>query len=128
MKRKTFLKKTAGAIMLAAPAYMLLSCSSSDDSTSNNNNNNNQGNDPDCIQNGTNSNIGGNHGHTLTVSVADVNAGNDKTYNIEGTAGHSHQVTVTAANFNSLANNQQVILSSTNDNGHTHSVTISCAT
>ncbi|MEZ4796530.1 MAG: hypothetical protein R2785_05110 [Flavobacteriaceae bacterium] len=126
MKRKTFLKKTAGVLMLAAPAYMLLNCSKSDDSGSNNNNN--QGSDPDCIQNGTNTNITANHGHSLTVSVADVNAGTEKTYNIEGSAGHSHEVTVTAANFNSLANNQQVVLSSTNDNGHTHNVTISCAT
>jgi|GEM_PF-704257 len=125
MNRKTFLKKTAGALILATPAYMLLNCSSSDDS---NNNNSNQGNEPDCIVNGTNTNIGGNHGHSLTVSVADVEAGNEKTYNIEGSAGHSHEVTVTAANFSTLANNQQVIVSSTNDNGHTHNVTISCAT
>lgn len=124
MDRKTFLKKTTGAILLAAPAYALLNCSSSDDSV----NNNNQGQDPNCIANGTNSSIGANHGHSLTVSVADVNAGTEKTYSIAGTAGHSHEVTVSAANFNSLSNNQQVILSSTNENGHTHSVTISCAT
>lgn len=126
MNRKTFLKKTAGALMLAAPAYMLLNCSNSDDSE--NNNNNNQGNDPDCITNGTNTNIAANHGHTLTVSVADVSAGNEKTYNIAGSAGHAHEVTVTAANFSTLANNQQVVVSSTTENGHTHSVTISCAT
>ena len=37
MNRKTFLKKTAGALILAAPAYMLLNCSNSDDSENNNN-------------------------------------------------------------------------------------------
>lgn len=124
MNRKTFLKKTAGALILAAPAYLLLNCSSSDDSETNNN----QGNEPNCIANGTNSNIEGNHGHSLSVSVADVNAGVEKTYNITGSAGHSHEVTVTAANFSTLANNQQVVVSSTTENGHTHSVTISCAT
>jgi hypothetical protein len=124
MKRKTFIKKTVGALILAAPASMLLNCSNSDDSESNNN----QSNEPNCIQNGTNTYISGNHGHSLTVSVADVNAGVDKTYNIAGSAGHSHEITVTSANFSTLSNNNQVVVSSTTENGHTHSVTISCAT
>jgi len=76
----------------------------------------------------TNSNSGGNHEHSLSKSMADVNAGVEKTYNITGSAGHSHEVTVTAANFSTLANNQKAEVSSTKENGHTHSVTISCAT
>jgi len=124
MDRKSFIKKTAGAILLVGPAYALMSCSSSDDSNNNNNNNNN----PDCLVNGAEaSSISGNHGHSLTVSNADVNAALEKSYTIDGSANHSHSVTLTAANFATLSTNQQVILNSTTGNGHTHSVTVSCA-
>jgi hypothetical protein len=127
MDRKTFIKKTASILLLTAPAYALISCSSS----SNDSNPNNPppiGGNPNCLANGaTASNITGNHGHSLTVSNADVSAGGEKTYNIMGTAGHSHNITVTAANFITLSNNQQITLNSTTGNGHTHTVTVSCA-
>lgn len=123
MKRKTFIQKTVGALLLAIPAYSVLSCSSSDDGPSDNPN----PSGANCLENGTNINIGGNHGHALTVSVVDINAGVDKTYNIEGSADHSHQVTVTAANFNTLKANMQIGVNSTTVGGHSHSVTVSCA-
>ena len=121
MDRKTFIRKTAGALLLAVPAYALLSCSSSSDDS------NSTGGNPDCLANGTNSSIGTNHGHSITVSSADVNAGVEKTYNITGNGNHSHSVTVSAGNFNTLKNNQQISVNSTSGDGHTHNVTISCA-
>lgn len=125
MKRKTFIKKTVGAFLMAIPAYSILSCSSSDDGPSDNPNPNPSG--ANCLQNGTNISIGGNHGHSLTVSVTDINAGVDKTYNIEGSADHPHQVTVTAAHFNTLKSNTQVVIASSVNSDHSHSVTVSCA-
>ncbi|RLD30189.1 MAG: hypothetical protein DRI75_00500 [Bacteroidetes bacterium] len=124
MDRKTFIKKTAGGLLLAIPAFALINCSPSDDSSSNSPP---TGGNPDCLANGTNSSIGANHGHSLAVSSTDVNAGVEKTYNIAGSAGHSHSVTVSAANFNVLKNNQQISVNSTTGDAHTHSVTISCA-
>jgi hypothetical protein len=126
MDRKTFIKKTAGGLLLAVPAYALIGCSSSSDD-SNPNNNPPTGGNPDCLTNGTNSSISGNHGHNITVSTADINAGIEKTYNIAGGAGHSHNVTVSVANFNTLKNNQQISVNSTSGSGHTHGVTVSCA-
>jgi len=122
MNRKTFIKKTVGALLLAAPAYALLSCSSSDDSDSPP-----VGGNPDCLANGTNSSIGSNHGHAITVSTSDVNAAVEKIYNITGSSGHSHSVTISAANFNTLKSNQQISVNSTSGNGHSHNVTVSCA-
>lgn len=127
MKRKTFLKKTFGALLLAYPVYSVISCSSSDDSNANNPNppNNDTGN---CLQNGaTASNINGNHGHSLTVSKADIDAGVEKTYSIQGSANHPHQITVTEAEFNALKSNNQIFVNSTVNSDHTHTVTISCA-
>jgi len=67
-----------------------------------------------------------NHGHKLTVSAADVQAGVDKTYNIQGTADHTHQVTVTQGNFTDLKAGQLVALTTTTAQGHNHSVTVQC--
>jgi hypothetical protein len=80
-----------------------------------------------CIDNGTLVNIGTNHGHTLTVPVADIQAGMNMTYNIQGSSLHPHTVTITAAQFAQLAMNQSIMVISSTDNQHSHAVTVSCA-
>lgn len=70
--------------------------------------------------------IASNHGHAITVSLADVNAGVDKTYDITGSSGHAHQVTVTAAQFGQIKAGQTLNLTSTSGGGHTHGVTVMC--
>lgn len=70
--------------------------------------------------------IGSNHGHVITVSLADVNAGANKTYAIMGTSAHAHDVTVSAAQFTMIKNGQTVTVQSTDGGGHTHSVTLQC--
>ncbi len=121
MDRKLFLKKITTSILLGIPLISIWSCSDSDVVPTPG-----PGPNANCLDNGTNSSIGGNHGHTLTVSAADVNTGTEKTYDIQGSSPHNHQVTVTSDNFATLASNQSVVLTSTAA-GHTHSVTISCA-
>jgi hypothetical protein len=76
--------------------------------------------------NGTTVVIGTNHGHALVVSKADVAAGVAKTYNIQGTSLHPHSVMITAAQFAMLAANTSITTMSSDD-GHAHSVTVSCA-
>jgi hypothetical protein len=71
-----------------------------------------------------------NHGHKLTVSKADAAAGKDKTYDIKGTAAHTHKVDVTAAMFKDLEAGQMVMTTSTKGGtgaGHTHAIQIECA-
>ncbi|MFD2788393.1 hypothetical protein KCTC52924_01394 [Arenibacter antarcticus] len=125
MDRKTFIQKTAGAVLITIPAYSLLGCSSSDNGTDN------PDPDPDpkgdCLANGTKTAIGTNHGHTLTVSTADINAGVQKVYSIMGSSGHDHVVTLTAANFTALKSNSGISVTSTAGDGHTHTVSVSCA-
>lgn len=81
---------------------------------------------PDCLNAGTQVAIAGNHGHALVVSKADVAAGVTQAYDIQGSATHSHTVTLTSTHFASLAANQQVVVTSTGG-PHPHSVTVSCA-
>lgn len=128
MKRKVFLQKLIGSVIAIIPIYGMVGCSSSDDGGG-------QSQDPDpdpdaeanCTANGTNAAIGTNHGHTLTVSKEDVTAGAQKTYSIQGSSEHDHQVTLSEANFNDLKDNKAITVTSTSGGGHTHSVNVSCA-
>jgi len=124
MNRNAFLKKIAGTVLLAAPAYLLLNCSSSDDS----NDDNDPQNVTDCSTNGMSaSTIAGNHGHSLVVTSADVAAGTSKTYNISGSSGHSHSVTISEAQFTALQNSEEIVVNSSSGNSHTHAITVRCA-
>jgi hypothetical protein len=81
-----------------------------------------------CETVGTNSSIGANHGHTLTVPKEDVIAGVQSNYDITGAAGHAHTVQVTAAHFTTLKAGNSVSTTTLSDSsGHSHGVTISCA-
>ncbi len=134
MNRKTFIRKTSVGLLLGIPTVTLLGCSGSDDSSSPNPNP-----DPtddtddvmsgDCTENGTDTSISANHGHNLTVSKEDVEAGSEKTYTLSqaNTDSHIHEVTVSASHFSSLKNNEEITINSTSDAGHSHSVVIRCA-
>lgn len=75
----------------------------------------------------TTSTISSNHGHELTVPGADVAAGTSQTYDIQGTSGHAHSVTLGAADFTVLRSAGSVIVASTAGGGHMHMVTVRCA-
>ena len=80
-----------------------------------------------CLQNGTTVSIAANHGHVLVVAKADVTAGVAKTYDIMGTADHTHSVTVSVSNFASLMTNHAISVQSTVTSAHQHSITVICA-
>ena len=75
--------------------------------------------------------IGVNHGHSLTVPMADVMAGAERSYDIgmSGTPAHTHLVTVNAGAFAQLRGGTPVTLTSTEAGGgpHSHPITITCA-
>jgi hypothetical protein len=71
--------------------------------------------------------IAGNHGHALTIPAADLDSATDKTYNIVGTANHSHLVTFTPTQLQALKAGQGVTVLSTTDASHEHAVTATCA-
>ena len=70
--------------------------------------------------------ISNNHGHALLIPFADVEAGEDRTYSIQGQSGHDHQITLTAADFDALVAGDDVLLTSTDGASHTHDVTLRC--
>jgi hypothetical protein len=70
--------------------------------------------------------ISDNHGHVLAVPVADVDSPTDKTYDIQGSAAHTHSVTFTAAQLAMLKGGQVVTVSSSVTLGHDHSIAERC--
>jgi hypothetical protein len=70
--------------------------------------------------------ITGNHGHTLAIPKADLDAAVAKTYSIQGSASHDHQVTFSPAQLAQLKAGQAVTVTSTVDSSHSHSVSASC--
>ena len=122
MKRSDFIKKSIAFMSLGIPITIFSgSCSESEGV--------NPDDDPkDCLANGTNASIGSNHGHSLIVSKTDVDDGVQKTYSIQGTSSHAHDVTITSTQFAALKTNQSSLqVVSTSGGGHTHSITVSCA-
>ena len=119
MTRKEFL----GTMIGAAGAVALTGCGGDDGGGTDSSVQRN------CAMNGTAVTIDGNHGHVLTVTASDVNAGVDKTYDIMGTAIHTHMVTVKAADFAKLQSNANgsVMVTSTLGSAHMHTITILCA-
>jgi len=71
--------------------------------------------------------VGRNHGHVLQVSLDDVKAGVEKTYDIAGTSSHGHAVKLTPDDFKRLRAGEIVRMPSTRDGGHLHRVYVRCA-
>lgn len=71
--------------------------------------------------------IAGNHGHALIIPRADLDATTDKTYSIQGSADHSHDVTFTAAQLADLKAGRTVAVLSTITMAHQHGIAELCA-
>jgi hypothetical protein len=80
---------------------------------------------PTCTA--TTTTIASNHGHMITVSAADVSAGVDKTYAIQGGSLHPHTVLITAASFATLRELGTLTVMTSMDANHRHMVTVTCA-
>ncbi len=67
--------------------------------------------------------ISDNHGHSAVITGAQLTSGGALSLDIRGTATHTHTVQLSAAEITSIAGNQRVAKSSSNTNGHDHTVT-----
>ena len=66
--------------------------------------------------------------HHLVVPAADIMAGVDMTYHIQGMQTHDHTVTITAAMFQELQKNTSIpMIVSTTTLNHNHTFAVVCA-
>ena len=63
-----------------------------------------------------------NHGHVFALSIDDVDKAVDRTYDLSGTSGHKHEVTITRAQFLELQQARIVRLASTPFASHLHRI------
>jgi hypothetical protein len=80
---------------------------------------------------GCNETIAANHGHVLTIALSDLDSMVDKTYDIRGTADHTHSVTFTVAQLGQLKAGQTVNVTSTTSSSvtygtHSHAISANC--
>jgi len=67
--------------------------------------------------------ISANHGHTVTVTGAQITAGNAVTATLTTGNGHTHTISLTAAQVVAIGQNQRVSGTSSTEAGHNHEVT-----
>jgi hypothetical protein len=67
--------------------------------------------------------VSANHGHTAVVTAAQITAANAVSLDIRGSATHPHTVELSAAEVGMIGNRETVSKSSSNDDGHVHTVT-----
>lgn len=70
--------------------------------------------------------IGSNHGHTMTVSAADLESTTAVTYDIRGSSNHAHTVRITPAEFAMLKAEGTILVTSSENSGHPHTVRVRC--
>ncbi len=68
-------------------------------------------------------NVAANHGHTATITAAQLQAGNALSLDIRGSATHPHRIDVSGAEVVAIRGGQRVSVNSTTEDGHNHSVT-----
>ena len=117
MERKQFLIHVTGAMGLIPLVITQIGCDdpyASRDSSSTG--------DPNSFT-VTSSNDAG-HTHNISILLADVDTppGSGKTITSDGS--HTHTVTLSKGDFESLANGQTVLETSSNSGGHTHTFSI----
>jgi hypothetical protein len=67
--------------------------------------------------------ISANHGHTATITAAELQAGSALTLHMRGSATHDHTVTLSGVEVVAVRERQRVSKPSSTDDGHNHTVT-----
>jgi len=67
--------------------------------------------------------VSANHGHTATVTAAEITAAGALSLNITGSATHPHTVTLSATQVQQIGARQRVAVTSTTNDSHDHTVT-----
>ena len=70
-----------------------------------------------------NGDVSANHGHVATITGAQITAAGALSLNIMGNATHPHTVSLSASQVQQIGERQRVMVTSTTDGSHDHTVT-----
>lgn len=117
ISRREFTRESVLA-MLAGVAITISGCSSNDSPTapSQNAGGSTSAQDVSGV-------VSANHGHIATVTAVQITAAGAVNLDIMGTATHTHTVSLTASQVQQIGSRQRVVVTSTTDAGHDHTVT-----
>jgi hypothetical protein len=71
---------------------------------------------------GASGRISNNHGHSATITSAELADGGAVTLSIQGSGDHDHTVSLSSDEVGQVASGQRVSVRSSNDDGHFHEV------
>jgi hypothetical protein len=129
--RRVFLRGAAALPPLIAALFaatVTISCDDSSSSSSSSSDDDDDGGsggsacDTDLDYN---TEISGNHGHTVTLTSGDVATGTPIQLMLTTGSGHTHMLDLTAQNLTDIDNGDEVTVESSST-GHTHDVTFNC--
>ena len=112
MERRKFLVTVGRAFPITLGALYLISCGDDDDPMG-------AGSMVITVQ----STVNAGHSHSAGLPEADLESMQSKSYGSSSSGGHTHSVTLTAVNFETLRTSASVTVTSTNNSGHTHNFT-----
>ena len=113
--RREFFVEVGKAFPVIAGASYLLSCSSDDSPTGGG------GGQSDLIV--STSSVDAGHSHTASIRRDELSSNTDRTLTSSSAGGHTHLVTLTAADFATLRGGMSVTVVSSVDGGHSHRFT-----
>lgn len=114
MDRRAFLSFAAGSVAVGA-LIVLNGCSGGSDSSSTT--------EPTKTYADEKGEISSNHGHSVTLTAAQQEAGADVRLTLTSGGGHTHTVSLTAADVATVVAGTQWSKNSSSDSGHSHKVT-----
>jgi hypothetical protein len=112
MDRREFLERAGLVATWAAVSVRIVGC----------------GSDESNPMNGGNGSVSGDvsfdsgHTHSVSITGAQIQAGNAVTLTLSSSSGHIHQVSLTADEVMSIGTGGTVVEQSTSNSGHTHIV------
>ena len=110
-------KQTMCRLFAVLSVVLCIAACGSSSSNANNNNNNSTGTGDAVGQ------IANNHGHSAVLTKAQLDAGQAVVLDIQGTATHTHSLSLTAAQVTGVNNGSQEAQESSVAAGHSHMVT-----
>jgi len=122
LSRREFTVESVLAL-LAGVTITIAGCGGSDGPTSPSTNTSGGGTTTTTTQQDVNGVISANHGHVATVTAARITAAQAFSLDIQGNATHNHTVQLSSDQLRAIAARQQVVVTSSTDVGHDHTVT-----
>lgn len=120
MNRRHFIIKAGKSFPVVAGAMYLAGC---DSSSMDGGSSDSPNDEPNVMVIRATSTFDAGHSHSTEIPETDLSSTSNRTYSSSSSGGHSHQVSLTSAQLNTIGDGGEVTITSSDDAGHTHRFT-----